>query len=77
MRTCIILKKSDSCYMLCSAMCPSRFIPLYNRFNLYKQRQDTIMMKQIGNEILSKPIKVSSKEVRSIRLKIRQEMLGL
>ena len=58
-------------------MCPARFIPLYNRYNLYKQRQDSTMMKQIGNEILNKPIKVSSKEVRSIRLKIRQEMLGL
>ena len=70
-------QKADSCYKLCSDMCPARFIPLYNRFNLYKQRQDSTMMKQIGNEILNKPIKVSSKEVRSIRLKIRQEMLEL
>ena len=70
-------QKADSCYKLCCDMCPARFIPLYNRFNLYKQRQDSTMMKQIGNEILNKPIKVSSKEVRSIRLKIRQEMLGL
>lgn len=69
--------EADSCYRLCSEMVPSKFIPLYRLFNLYKQTNNVIMQKQIGEEILNKPIKVNSKEVRSIRLRVRQEMFNL
>jgi len=68
---------SEKFYRLALGMCPAKFIPLYGLFNLYdlygkKQERDSV-----GREILTRPMKVNSKEVRQIRQAVRQRMVHL
>ena len=60
-------------YKLASAMCPVRFIPLYGLFQLYEEQHRFDDMKQLGREILAKPVKVQSAEIKRIRLAVRQK----
>lgn len=68
---------SEIFYKLASDMCPAKFIPLYGLFELYdlsgkKQERD-----RVGREILTRPMKVNSKEVRQIRQAVRQRMVDI
>ena len=55
-------------------MCPNRFVPLYKQFNIYKEQGDTAKMKSIGNEILTKKIKVHSRKIDIILNNVRYEL---
>lgn len=57
-------------------MCPSKIMPLYNKFLLYKRINNIEQMKIIGKRILEKPIKVHNSVVRSIRIEVRQELVN-
>lgn len=50
-----------------SNMCPNRFKPLYEIYNIYGQMGKVAEQKYIAREIITKPIKVDSKEVRIIK----------
>ena len=55
-------------------MCPNRFVPLYKQFKIYKAQGDTAKMKSIGNEILTKKIKVHSRKIDIILNNVRYEL---
>ena len=71
------ISEAESCYRLASCMCPCRFLPLYRLFRLYQETGRDADMRSIGRDILSKPMKVPSADVRRIRLSVRQTMAGL
>lgn len=54
-------------------MCPSRFVPLYEIYNIYRSRKDTINYRRIANIILTKPIKVKSKDTMDMIEEVRDE----
>lgn len=55
-------------------MCPNRFVPLYKKFKIYKEQGDTAMIENIGNEILTKKIKVHSHKIDIINNNVRFEI---
>ena len=55
-------------------MCPNRFVPLYKKFKIYKEQGDTAKMKSIGNEIITKKIKVHSRKIDIILNNVRYEL---
>ena len=73
-KDCGVLDMAEEYYRLASRMCPVRFMPLYGLFILYNDNGRVEEMKDMGQLILSKPIKVYSPEVRMIRTQVRQIM---
>lgn len=55
-------------------MCPNRFVPLFQLFQIYKKLGDTTMMKSIGNVILNKKIKIPSHQIDMIINEVRNEL---
>lgn len=66
---------AEEYYRLASRMCPVRFVPLYGLFRLYKDLDRKEKMREIGKDILSKPVKVSSIEIRTIRNVVQQTLI--
>ena len=60
-------KEAEIAYINAFYMCPVRFIPLYNLFKIYKNNTDYNKMKIIGKYILSKKIKINSREIQIIK----------
>ena len=50
------------CYRRAHWMVPSRFVPLYEMYNVAEERGDTAASRAIAREILAKPVKVPSRE---------------
>jgi len=73
-KECGDVDAAEEFYWLASKMCPVKFMPLYGLFCLYNDNGRLEEMKEIGQLILSKPIKVNSNEVRMIRTVVRQTM---
>lgn len=69
------INSAETYYLLAASMCPSRFIPLYSLFCLYNETGQNDKMKDLGERILSKPVKVSSNEVRMIKIQVRNTLL--
>lgn len=61
-------------YQLASRMCPVRFIPLYKLYLLYKENGEFEKANNIGYTILSKPIKVNSITIQSIKKQIKKDL---
>lgn len=67
---------AEEYYWLASKMCPVRFMPLYCLFCLYKDLDRIEDMREIGKVILSKPVKISSNEIRTIRSYVKQALIN-
>ena len=67
---------AEEYYRLASRMCPVRFVPLYGLFCLYKDLNRTDDMLEIGQTILSKPVKINSYEIRTIRSYVKQTLMN-
>lgn len=52
-------------------MCPARFIPLYELFQLYKTIGKIEDAKNIAKEIINKPVKIPSSKINFIQIEIR------
>ena len=50
------------CYRRAHWMLPSRFVPLYEMYNVAEERGDTVATAALAHEILAKPVKVPSRE---------------
>ena len=68
---------ADSHYSMANKMCPSKIIPLYCKFKLYKQLNDSNKMRSVGEQIIMKPIKVNTPESRNIRFEVKKELMHL
>lgn len=75
-KECGDVDAAEEFYWLASKMCPVKFMPLYGLFCLYNDNGRLEEMKEIGQLILSKPIKVNSNEIRMIRTQVRQAMIN-
>lgn len=64
-------EKACKHWMLASEMCPNRFVPLYELFEVYNSAQDTMRAQRIGTMILEKPIKIHSVEVHRMIEKVK------
>ncbi|MFA6873223.1 MAG: O-antigen ligase family protein [Bacteroidaceae bacterium] len=60
-------KKAAMCYKKANMMCPNRFEPLTELYFMYKKIGNRLMANQLGREILKKPVKINSLEVKSLR----------
>lgn len=67
---------AEEYYRLASRMCPVRFVPLYGLFCLYKDLNRADDMLEIGQTILSKPVKINSYEIRTIRSYVKQTLMN-
>ena len=67
---------ADSCYNRAHWMVPSRFVPLYERFNVAIERGDTVSAHRLAGEILAKPVKVRSLETDEIIDDVGKRALG-
>ncbi|MBO5263008.1 MAG: O-antigen ligase family protein [Bacteroidaceae bacterium] len=66
--------KAEEHYIKAGYMCPNRFIPLYQRFKIYKQLGETEKMQILGNNILKKKIKVPSRKIDIILNNVKYEL---
>ena len=69
-------KQAITAYRHASDMIPSRFIPLESMMDLYQQTGDTINARLLANEILEKPVKIPSPQVKEIKRKARETVKG-
>lgn len=67
--------KAEEYYELASMMCPVKFVPLYGLFCLYLEQSDLEKMKVIGDEILTKKIKIRSSTIRQIKTDVKNIMI--
>lgn len=74
-KECGDVDAAEEYYWLASKMCPVRFMPLYGLFCLYKDLDRIDDMFEIGQEILSKPVKISSIEIRTIKSYVKQTLM--
>ena len=69
-------EEAERHYLLASQMCPVRFIPLYKLYTLYQAKGETEKINDMGNIILSKPVKVNSIMIQSIKKQIKKDLRG-
>ncbi len=67
-------KLAEMHYIKASRMCPCRFIPLNQLFDLYKMINDEKSALAIAEKVVNKPIKVKSRTVTQIKYKMLHAM---
>ena len=76
-KECGDVDMAEEFYWVASKMCPVRFMPLYGLFCLYKELDRTDDLLEIGQTILSKPVKINSNEIRTIRSNVKQTLIKM
>lgn len=68
-------KYEEAIYHLTQAsyMCPNRFVPLYELYEIHKIQHDSTAMDSIGQTILTKSIKIDSPEIRRIIRNVNED----
>ena len=66
-------RKAESYYREASCMCPSRFLPLYKLYGLYREAGDERRRWQMAEKILNKSIKIRTKEILIMRARVKRE----
>lgn len=61
-------------YIKAEHMCPNRFIPLYQRFKIYREKGEWDKMLALGNIILNKRIKIPSRKIDIILNNVKYEL---
>ncbi len=65
---------AESRYKYAALMCPNRFVPLYQLFNIYLDNNDIDAARKIGSQILAKPVKIESTTVSRIKSEVSKIM---
>lgn len=65
---------AEKYYNNASFMCPSRFLPLYKLFYLYKQNGEKQRMQTVANIIIDKPMKIKTPIILMMKRKVKMEM---
>ena len=66
---------AEKYYISASNMCPCRFIPLYQLFELYKEQGDMLNARLIARSIMDKRVKVDSMIIMQMKFRVRQYAL--
>lgn len=64
-------RQAEKAYMMASNMIPSRILPKYQLFLLYKEIGDRMKMRSVGHEILHQPVKVTGTHVLKMKATVR------
>lgn len=67
-------KKAEACYKKANLMCPNRFEPLNELYFMYKITGNSLMANQLAKDILKKPIKINSPEVKYLRNEVISDL---
>ncbi|NLX66306.1 MAG: hypothetical protein GXZ19_05970, partial [Bacteroidales bacterium] len=64
-------KETENCLMAAAAMCPIKFMPLYQLTELYLKTGQKLEARRLAQKILDKKVKVPSQVINSIKSKMR------
>ncbi len=65
-------KEAEKCLILAAEMIPNRFIPLYRLAKLYEETNQLPKAKIIAKKLLSKPVKIKSSDIMTIRIEMKE-----
>lgn len=54
-------------------MCPSRFLPLYQLYGLYREMRDDAKLFLTAKKIVKKPAKINSMLIKRIKYQVKKE----
>ena len=66
--------KAESYYNNAALMCPSRFLPLYKLFGLYKENEDKEQMLDFVELIINKPMKIETSFILMMKREMKREL---
>ena len=68
------LKLAEKYYNSASMMCPSRFLPLYKLFHLYKTNGEKERSFAMAEIVISKPMKIKTATIRMMKREMEREI---
>ena len=68
------LKLAEKYYNSASMMCPSRFLPLYKLFHLYKTNGEKERSLAMAEAVISKPMKIKTTTIRMMKREMEREI---
>ena len=68
-------EEAEHHFLHASRMCPVRFVPLYQLYQLYKNIGNEEKARRMGEMILNKPVKVDSAMINSIKANVLRDFL--
>lgn len=68
------IERTIKCYNISSEMVPHRITPQYKLFFLYYSLNDTVQMRNVGEVLLSTPVKIQSTKTIRMKAEVRQKM---
>lgn len=74
------LRKSDLAekyYNSASMMCPSRFLPLYKMFYLYKSNNEMEKMLNVADQIINKPMKIKTSSILMMKKNVKNAIVHI
>lgn len=66
------IRLSEKYYTNAYMMCPSRFLPLYRLFHLYKENNDNEQMLNMAEIIINKPIKIENSTILMMKREMKR-----
>lgn len=66
--------QAETYFKSAALMCPCRFIPIYQLYELYKDKGDKNKAYIMGELILNKPVKINSITIMQIKNRIKKEL---
>ena len=74
------LKKKEQAemyYNKAALMCPSRFLPFYKLFYLYKENEDEEGMIEMAELIIDKPVKIETSSILMMKREMKRELIRI
>ena len=68
---------AEKYYTTASLMCPSRFLPLYKLFHLYKENGKKEQALAMAQAVIDKPMKIKTTAIRRMKREMEKEKLEL
>lgn len=68
--------RAGQCFQRGSLMCPNRFMPLYNLFDIYRQMGRSREAQRIVDQILNKEVKIPSRRIQNIKREMEEFLDG-
>ena len=65
---------AEKYYNSASMMCPSRFLPLYKLFHLYKTNGEKERSLAMAEAVISKPMKIKTTTIRMMKREMEREI---
>ena len=69
--------KAEAYYNHAALMCPSRFLPLYKLFFLYKENAEEELMYDMAELIVNKPMKVRTPSILMMKKEMKRELIHI